>query len=154
MRLEQQNNTCQLGHLMFTELFSANVWLLLSRTVETQFCDSGCDASPGVERESPQSSDSVVYMAIPKRRGRASGDPPVGYSSTRSGSHAKKFSEGYSGYLETDSNQAITICLGSGAALLGVYPAILYRRCSKRKAVWLQPTGSTGSPVLHPVIRH
>ena len=38
--------------------------------------------------------------------------------------------------------------------LLGAHPSILYRCCSQRKTVWLQPAGSVGSSVLQPVIRH
>ena len=42
-----------------------------------------------------------------------------GYSPTRSGSHAREFLEGYSGYLETDGYQGYNNLRGSGAALAG-----------------------------------
>ena len=54
-----------------------------------------------------------------------------GYSPTRSGSRAKEFLEGYSGYLETDGYQGYNHLLG----IRGADPPILYRRRSQRKTV-------------------
>ena len=49
-----------------------------------------------------------------------------GYSPTRSGNHARKFLDGYSGYLETDDTRDTTIFQGSDAALAGrIIPEVL-----------------------------
>lgn len=78
-----------------------------------------------------------------------------GYSPTRSGSQAKEFLDGYSGYLETDGYQGVQKpARDQTLFLLGPYPPVFYRCRSKRKAVWLQPACSTGCPVLQPFVCH
>lgn len=111
---------CQQGYLLFAELFPPNIWLLLSRTAETQFCNGGWNSDPYVEWGRPQSTSPVVHVAVPKQWGWSSGGHSIWlFPDPGAVAMQKNFRKAIAGTWKRMVIRDTTICRESGAAPAG-----------------------------------